>query len=112
MILVLALAVIPMADAHSLTVAEGMAGSPQVAGHSLGSALHGLLDVKKLSGDYKLIVILVEFTDIKHDTSRDAINDMIFTRMNQYWRELSYGQFNVIGDTVGSNNLGHNKHIW
>ena len=110
LIMVLALAVIPVADAHSFTIAEGMAGSPKVAGHSLsGSALHGLSDVKKLSGDYKLIVILVEFTDIKHETSRDAIHDMIFTRMNQYWRELSYGQFNVIGDTVGWINLGHDE---
>lgn len=110
LIMIFALAVIPIADAHPLTIAEGMAGSPQVAGNSLsGSALHGLLDIKKPGGDYKLIVILVEFTDIKHETSRDAIHGMIFTRMNEYWREVSYGQFNVVGDTVGWVNLGHDE---
>jgi M6 family metalloprotease-like protein len=66
-------------------------------------------DVKKLSGDYRLIVILVEFTDIKHEISRDAVHDMVFSRMSQYWREVSYGQFNVIGDTVGWITLYHDE---
>jgi len=66
-------------------------------------------DIAKLSGDYKLIVILVEFTDIKHQKSRDDINQMVFSRMNQYWHEVSYGKFNVIGDTVGWINLGRDE---
>jgi M6 family metalloprotease-like protein len=62
--------------------------------------------VRKLSGDYKIIVMLVEFADIKHEISRDTIHDMVFREMNEYWREMSYGQFNVIGDVVGWVNVG------
>jgi len=54
-------------------------------------------------------VIPVEFADIKHEESRDAINEMVFTRMNNYWHEVSYGQFNVIGDTVGWIDIGHDE---
>jgi M6 family metalloprotease-like protein len=110
LVIALVLAVIPVADVHSFPMAEGMTRGPPIARYSLsGSDLHSSFDVKKLSGDYKLIVILVEFTDIKHETSRDAIHGMVFRRMNQYWREVSYGQFNVIGDTIGWIDIGHDE---
>jgi len=87
-----------------------MADSPSIVGHDAPSlAFHASFDVRKVNGDYKLVVILVEFTDVKHETSRDVIHDMAFTEMNEYWREVSYGQFNVIGDTVGWIDIGHNE---
>jgi M6 family metalloprotease-like protein len=87
-----------------------MADSPSIVGHDVPrSAFHSSFDVRKVNGDYKLVVILVEFTDVKHETSRDVIHDMVFTEMNQYWREVSYGQFSVIGDTVGWIGMGHNE---
>jgi hypothetical protein len=98
----------PFSDASMASVVSGIPQASTAGWHSTsGSATHGSAVIKKLSGDYELIVILVEFTDIKHQRSRDAIHEMVFERMNTYWDEVSYGQFNVIGDTVGWINIGH-----
>jgi M6 family metalloprotease-like protein len=102
LLLIPVLVLVPTADVYAVPIGKGMAEAYSIASDdSSGSAPHGSFDIRKLSGDYELIVILVEFTDIKHETSRDAIHDMVFRQMNEYWREVSYGQFNVIGDTVG-----------
>lgn len=79
-------------------------------GHDVdGSSPQSSVHIRKLSGDFRLIVILVEFTDIKHETSDDQIKKLIVERMNKYWLEVSYGQFNVISDTVGWFELSHDE---
>lgn len=110
LVILLVLVVVPVTNVHSLSAGKGAAGGPAIAAHNPSRMdFRSSFDVRKLSGDYKLIVIMVEFTDMKHEMSRDAINDMVFRRMNQYWREVSYGQFNVIGDTVGWVDIGRDE---
>ena len=107
-VILLAVVVIPVVGVHSVPVGKGMARS--LAGHSPSRMdSYSSFDVEKPTGDWKLIVILVEFTDIKHERSRDAISEMVFARMNNFWREVSYGQLNVIGDTVGWIDIGHDE---
>jgi len=110
LIVLLALVTITATDVRGAAAAKEMASGPVVTGYSSSRTVpHSSFDVRKLSGDYKLIVILVEFADVKHDISRDTIHDMVFKEMNEYWREMSYGQFNVIGDTVGWINVGRSE---
>ena len=73
------------------------------------SSPHSSVHIRKLSGDFRLIVILVEFTDIEHETSDDQIQKLVVERMNKYWLEVSYDQFNVIGNTVGWLKLDHDE---
>jgi len=107
LIVLLALVTITATNVRGAGAVKEMASGPVVTGHSSSRTVpHSSFDVRKLSGDYKIIVMLVEFADIKHEISRDTIHDMVFREMNEYWREMSYGQFNVIGDTVGWINVG------
>ena len=110
LIVLLALVTITATDVRGAAAVKEMASGPVVTAHSLSRTVpHSSFDVRKLSGDYELIVILVEFADIKHEISRDTIHDMVFKEMNEYWREMSYGQFNVIGDAVGWINVGRSE---
>jgi M6 family metalloprotease-like protein len=76
------------------------------------SPIHSSININKLSGDFKPIVVLAEFADIKHKTSRDQIQSTLVAAMNKYWLEVSYGQFNVIGDTVGWISLDHDEAFY
>lgn len=106
----LILTVIPVLDARPPFVGGEVTRGPAMLRHNpSGSTSRDSVDIKRLSGDFRLVVILVEFTDIKHTKSRDTIDELVFGGMNKYWREVSYDQFNVIGDTVNWINLGHNE---
>jgi len=94
----------PLAAAVEAAKGPGFAG-----GNSARFTPDGPISNKRISGDFRLIVILVDFTNIKHEMSRDAIHNLVFVKMNNYWRDVSYGQFNVIGDTVGWINIGHDE---
>ena len=98
----LILIVVPIAEARSIPLTGNSLKGPATTGDRPDrSSSHSSVHIKKLSGDFKLIVILVEFTDIKHKTSEDQIRRSTLERMNKYWLDVSYGQFNVISDTVG-----------
>ncbi len=86
---------------------SAVAASAAVGHDGTGPAGYYPSAIKKLSGDYRIIVMLVEFTDIKHERSRDEIHEMAFESMTAYWREVSYRQFNVVGDTTGWMTIGH-----
>ncbi len=106
----LILTVVPIAEARSIPLTGDSLKGPATAGHRPGrSSSHSSVHIKKLSGDFGLIVILVEFTDIKHKTSEDQIRRSTLERMNKYWLDVSYGQFNVISDTVGWLKLDHDE---
>ena len=106
----LILTIVPITEARSITPRRETEKSPAAMGHDLDrSSPHSSVHIGKLSGDFRLIVILVEFTDIKHETSDDQIQKLIVERMNKYWLEVSYGQFNVISDTVGWFELSHDE---
>jgi len=48
-----------------------------------------------------MIVILVEFSDLKHTTSQDKMHAIIFSGLNKYYSEVSYSQIGFTGKTVG-----------
>ena len=111
LLLFLIVALVPVSASHLIEANDvrPIKGPALTGPNSVQSPSGSPTNIEKLSGDYRLIVILVEFTDFKHKTSRDTINNLIFTKMNKYWREVSYNQFNVIGDTVGWFNIGHDE---
>jgi len=106
----LVLTVVPFTTARSAAVGTEPAKGPAISGRSVQrSPIHSSINISKLSGDFKLIVVLAEFADIKHKISRDQIQSTLVAAMNKYWLEVSYGQFNVIGDTVGWVSLDHDE---
>lgn len=111
LLLFLIVAIAPVSASHLIeaTDVRPIKGPALTGPNFVRSPSGSSTNIVKLSGDHRLIVILVEFTDIKHKTSRDTINNLIFARMNKYWREVSYNQLNVIGDTVGWFNAGHDE---
>ena len=106
----LILTIVPITEAPSITPKREPARSPAAMRHDADrSSRQSSVHIGKLSGDFRLIVILVEFTDIKHETSADQVQKSIVERMKKYWLEVSYGQFNVISDTVGWFELSHDE---
>jgi len=60
-----------------------------------------------VTGVQRIIVILVDFTDIKHSESRSSIETRVFSRMDTYWREVSFNSIQILGSSVGWYGLGH-----
>jgi M6 family metalloprotease-like protein len=57
--------------------------------------------IQPTSGPQKTLVILVEFPDMKHTINKTAIDDMIFDQMANYYSNVSYGEIQVVGKSVG-----------
>jgi len=60
-----------------------------------------------VTGTRRIIVILVEFTDIKHTETRSFVETRVFSRMDTYWREVSFGSIQISGSSVGWYGLSH-----
>ncbi len=58
-------------------------------------------------GQISVIVILVEFDNLAHTVSREEIHDTYVAKLNDYYREASYGQVWIAGTTIGWYNLNH-----
>lgn len=56
-----------------------------------------------VSGPYSLLLLLVEYPNVKHTTSPDQMYENVFPTLNQYFTEVSYNQTWVIG---------HVTHEW
>jgi len=54
-----------------------------------------------VTGVRRVVVILVEFTDIKHTESRGSIETRVFSRMDAYWKEVSFNSIQISGSSVG-----------
>ena len=48
--------------------------------------------------DINVIVILAEFSDVKHTVSREVIKEQVFTEVRDYYLEASYGKVSIAGD--------------
>jgi len=53
-----------------------------------------------LTGMQSILALLVEFTDVKHNMSREQISAKVFQEMNSYFKEASYGQISIVGDVT------------
>jgi len=62
----------------------------------------------KASGPQKTIAILVEFADIKHAKLQTEIDNLIFGKMNSYWREVSYENIHITGSTTSWYTISYN----
>jgi hypothetical protein len=51
-------------------------------------------------GPHPVVVILVEFPDLQHSVSRDEINNRVFTTLNEYFKDASYGKLSLTGVTT------------
>ena len=52
------------------------------------------------NGNVSIIIVLVEFSDVKHAASKDAVSHLIFTQMADYYRQVSYGALEVVGNVT------------
>ncbi|MEM2422612.1 MAG: hypothetical protein QXZ34_05450 [Candidatus Bathyarchaeia archaeon] len=52
------------------------------------------------SGPQSIIVILVKFRNLENVKTRDEIKDLIFNKLNEYFKEVSYGNVTLIGDVT------------
>lgn len=102
--------------------------TPQMRLQKLGNSKydntdgHDLREVKT-EGDYRILVILVNFKDVKFNTSwgdsKELINDMLNGQkfrfqgatgsVNDYYRRVSSGKFNPIFDVAGPVTLSKNE---
>jgi len=49
------------------------------------------------SGPQSAIVLCVEFTNLNHTKTKSEISDVVFNRVNQYYREVSYNKIFLTG---------------
>ncbi len=56
-------------------------------------------------GEQRIIVILVEFEDIKHSVTGEIIYNRVFKEMADYYNEVSYGLVSISGDITNWNTL-------
>ncbi len=53
-----------------------------------------------ISGPQSVIVILVRFKDVANTRTRDEVKDLVFTRLNDYIKAVSYGSAWLTGDVT------------
>ncbi len=63
--------------------------------------------IDAVSGPQKTLVILVDFSDVKHTLDKSSIDTVIFGEMAKYYAEVSYGQIQIVGQSVGWYPLSH-----
>jgi len=54
-----------------------------------------------VKGEQRMLVILVEFSDVNHTRSADAIRRLAIDESNSYYDEVSYGQVSITGEVYG-----------
>nr|MBC8512374.1 hypothetical protein [Dehalococcoidia bacterium] len=83
----------------SLLLLFGAPGVCSAATHSVNDLATPRSSAPVL-GEQRTIVILVEFEDKKHFLSREYFVDLVFTKFNDYYREVSYNQVWLTGDVL------------
>jgi len=66
--------------------------------NSTFSSSTSLSQIPTISGPQSIIVILVKFRDLENIKSRDEIKDVVFNQLNEYFKEVSYGNISLTGD--------------
>jgi len=56
--------------------------------------------IPTISGPQSIIVILVKFKDLENIKTRDEIKDLVFNQLNEYFKEVSYGNISLTGDVT------------
>jgi M6 family metalloprotease-like protein len=64
------------------------------------SSLSSFSGASAISGQQSIIVILVKFRDLENVKTRDEIKDLVFNKLNEYFKEVSYGNVTLTGDVT------------
>lgn len=67
----------------------------------LASAASGWPPFRTVIGAQRLIVITVEFSDVRNGVTGAYIEDLVFHQVDSYYREASYGQCWITGNITG-----------
>src|SRR4030042_1953279 len=74
------------------TLATSITTSPSIDSNSTSVASD------EQTTSMNIIVILAEFSDVKHVVSRETIEKQVFKRVADYYQEVSYGKLSTTGD--------------
>jgi len=73
----------------------------------------------KYEGDWNVPVLLIDFPDNPHTYSREEFQDLLFSEnpdnprsMTDYYNEVSYGKFHIVGDVFGWYTAKYNKDYY
>lgn len=72
---------------------------PQWPAGATPRSIIGLHTTKGI-GEQSVITILVDFADVKHTVSQEAIHNKVFIELDDYIREVSYNQTRLVGNTT------------
>lgn len=86
------LAVVLLAVSLFALTLQGRATSPLASYHTAWPPY------KTVTGAQSVIVITLDFSDTKGGFSTDYVEDLVFGRTNQYFKEVSYSQAWIIGN--------------
>jgi M6 family metalloprotease-like protein len=64
------------------------------------ASLNNSLFSSKIVGPQSIIVILVKFSDLENVKTKEEIKDLVFNQLNEYFKEVSYGNISLIGDVT------------
>lgn len=107
--LILACAITPGVHTTQKTSTAGM-GAPALHDTEVDSRVpnDGIRERSQSAiGPVSLVVLLVEFSDTKHVANREAVQNLVFVMMNDYYRQVSYGRVEVTGNVTNWMTLSH-----
>jgi immune inhibitor A len=96
-----------------LTVSDGLlSSSAQTTIHVIAPEFH----VAPAKGQNRVLVLLANFADTSPSFYAQDFQNLLFAdtalTMRDYYRTVSYGQFDLVGDVVGWFNLSHPKSYY
>jgi len=80
---------------------------PSVAWATPSSRVRAVSDYKILSGEHLVsgaqtaLIVLIEFPDVHHTQSADAVERVALEQLNSYYTEVSYGKVSIGGKVFG-----------
>jgi hypothetical protein len=70
------------------------------AGMRSDSLLNDISSPNRAAGVQKLIVVSIEFPDMKHYATIESIRELVFKELDGYYLEVSYRLMSISGDIV------------
>jgi len=82
--------------------------SAQAFSSSTPSYDYGILSAKHtVTGTQSALVVLVEFSDVRHTKSPDQMRTVALEQLNTYYKEVSYGKISITGQVYGWYTVDH-----
>jgi len=96
--LLLVLSLIYGGAAFSATASAQVQPALSLTQHAVGAPSYAH---SPITGQLSVIVIAVEFQDLRHKRPLSEIQQLVFKDLAQYWEDVSYGKVTLTGDVVG-----------